>query len=369
MTRLITVAIHTYERALALKALLEGEGIPVVLSNVNIDHPQTSSGIRVRITESDLPLALRIIENKEVFMSSDEPHREAIHPVLVPVDFSDYSMEAVKAAAQIASCHKIEIKLLHSFIDPYVAGNMQFTDGLTLEIADTETRHRLEEKANESMADFCAKIKKLMKSDQMPVVKFTSKVVEGVPEDVIMEYAKVNPPYITVMGTRGSGRKEKEMVGSVTAEVLDQAGCSVLTVPENIDGEFVNSLERILFFANLDQEDILTMDTFHRIFPHLKAEISIIDMPQRKRFFVEKSFMRRAETLVSYFLKNFPGCTYKIIDLDDIVPKPTLSSLHNNFDMVVMPNRRRSAFSRLVNQTLPHKMTLTADVPMLVIPV
>ena len=57
MTRYITVAIHTFDRALALRSLLESEGIEVVLQNVNLTDPAVASGVRVRILESDLPLA------------------------------------------------------------------------------------------------------------------------------------------------------------------------------------------------------------------------------------------------------------------------------------------------------------------------
>ena len=65
--RLITLAIHTYGQAQALKALLEREGVNVVLQNVNLEQPVVSAGIRVRINENDLPLALRIIENTDIF--------------------------------------------------------------------------------------------------------------------------------------------------------------------------------------------------------------------------------------------------------------------------------------------------------------
>ena len=44
--RLITVAIHTYDHAVALKALLEGEGVKAVLQNVNLSAPVVSSGVR-----------------------------------------------------------------------------------------------------------------------------------------------------------------------------------------------------------------------------------------------------------------------------------------------------------------------------------
>ena len=54
-----------------LKHLLESEGVPVVLHNVNLSQPVVSSGVRVRIHESDLPLALRIIENTDIFAPAD----------------------------------------------------------------------------------------------------------------------------------------------------------------------------------------------------------------------------------------------------------------------------------------------------------
>lgn len=68
--RLITLAIHTYERALPVKSLLEREGIYVELNNVNLAAPVVSPGVRLRIKESDLPLALRIVENMDIFTAS-----------------------------------------------------------------------------------------------------------------------------------------------------------------------------------------------------------------------------------------------------------------------------------------------------------
>ena len=65
--RFITLAIHTYEKAIALKALLEREGVNSILNNVNLTAPAVSSGVRVRIKEKDLPLALRKVENLDIF--------------------------------------------------------------------------------------------------------------------------------------------------------------------------------------------------------------------------------------------------------------------------------------------------------------
>ena len=61
--KLVTLAIHTYQKAQVIKTLLESNGIDVYLHNVNLIQPVVSSGVRVRIKESDLPAALKVIEN------------------------------------------------------------------------------------------------------------------------------------------------------------------------------------------------------------------------------------------------------------------------------------------------------------------
>ena len=94
--KLVTLAIHTFEKAQILKTILETEGIEVYIHNVNQIQPVVSAGVRVRIKESDLPHALRIIEDNKWF---EEPKEEeakvnAVKKVLIPIDFSDYSAKA-----------------------------------------------------------------------------------------------------------------------------------------------------------------------------------------------------------------------------------------------------------------------------------
>ena len=67
--KLITLAILTFEKAQMLKMMLEAEGIEVYIHNVNQIQPVVSAGVRVRIKESDLPHALRLIEDNKWFES------------------------------------------------------------------------------------------------------------------------------------------------------------------------------------------------------------------------------------------------------------------------------------------------------------
>lgn len=95
--KLVTLAILTYAKAQILKNVLENEGIEAYIHNVNLIQPVISSGVRLRIKESDLPHALQIIESSAWLSediikgkeSSSERNKEK-RKVLIPIDFSNY---------------------------------------------------------------------------------------------------------------------------------------------------------------------------------------------------------------------------------------------------------------------------------------
>ncbi len=371
--RFITVAIHTYDKALALRSLLEREGVEVQFRNVNIEQPVVSSGIRVRIREKDLPLALRIIENREIFSDPIVPVRQGNPslPVLVPVDFSENSMLAATTAFEIAYNHGSRIQLLHTYIDPYIAGSMQLSDSLTYELADAGARAKIANASEAQMRHFAARLRDKIKSGELPPVKFDTHVMEGVPEDAINEYTKTNNPFIIVMGTRNAKRKELDLIGSVTAEVLDKCRFAVLALPEppaHNKADF--KVENVLFFSNIEQEDILAIDALYRIFPKAKARVSIVSLPGKKSRFIRNTAQATA-AIREYCTQNFKNYTFVTDYIDIEHPADEFKRLNDkeNFDLIVVPNKKKNVFSRLFSPSLPHKMLYASDIPTLVIPV
>lgn len=371
-SRLITVAIHTYDRALKLKADLEAEGIAVMLQNVNLEQPVVSSGVRVRIHEDDLPLALRIIENPHVFASSDKSSQESSHSILVPVDFTEYSFRALTTAIAAAAHLKADVCMLHSFIDPEEPGAMQLAPTLTYDFTDVALRAQLEEDARKEFDKFIRRATDMMKRGQLPPVKLSSKVVEGVPEDAIMEYASVNPPLLIVMGTRGAGKKERELVGSVTAEVLDACRYSTLAIPENAKPIRLADIRNVVFFTNLEQEDFLALDSMRRLHIPAGAHVTMIHVPGKKRILSLRAQDTDVKSVLEYTRKNLPEYEFSINPiemsrmLDDV--KELFDSLH--VDLIVIPNKKKkNIFARLFNPSLAHKILFRTDTPVLAIPV
>ena len=122
----------------------------------------------------------------------------------------------------------------------------KFDDDLSLR----ELNDNIERDAQVQMAKFSEKLIEQIKFGIIPPIRFNTTVKEGVPEDIISEFAKQTRPYMIVMGTRGSGKKEKELIGSVTGEVLDSCRFPVFAVPESANIFDIKKLNQFIYYDN-----------------------------------------------------------------------------------------------------------------------
>lgn len=367
--RLITIAIHTYDRAVELQHTLQHRGIPVVLQNVNLTNPVVSSGVRVRIREADLPAALRIIENEDVFMRKATDCDKSAPVIIVPVDFTDYSLKIIEFAFKYASSVKADIMLLHSYINPALSKRVQLTDNLSFELTESqEVDKRLYADAKESLDHIAKKIYEDIQDAKLPPVKFSTRVQEGVPEDVIIELSKNENPLCVIMSTRGASRKEEELIGSVTAEVLDSSRVPVMSIPETVDIKSPDSIRNIAYFANFDQDDIIGIDILHRLFSNKSLNIIFIKRPSRRDREVSGS---QIDNLLAYCRGHYNGFTFRCGDLMSISTEADYRNFmtSDKIDFIALPSKKRNIFSRFFNPSVAHRLLLKADAPVIVLPV
>lgn len=368
-SRLITVAIHTYERALVVKSMLESAGIDVILQNVNLVQPVVSSGVRLRIREEDLPLALRVLESTDACEHHDSLKYNIEHPViLVPVDNSPYSMRTCDIAFRMAAAHHTGIHILHTYITPPITADFPMAEKLTFNSEATEEKDReaLRCTAETFMHDFECNLRKRMSDGKIPAIKFSSSIEEGVPEDVINSYAREKKPLLIMMGTRGAGRKERDMIGSVTAEVLDTCRCPVMTIPECAPISQDCELKNVVYFGNLDQKDLLAIDSLHRLIGLRKISLHLIVVPGRKEISPNEYAIDNA---IAYLRKQYPeySITARVLSLENALESIDTDSTHT--DLIVAPNKKRNVFARFFNPSVPHRLLFHTDTPMMVVPV
>jgi len=367
--KLVTLAILTYAKAQILKSVLEKEGIKSYIQNVDLIKPVVSSGVRLRIKESDLPHALKITESNlwlsEDIIGEKPQEKETGNKVLIPVDFSDYSMRACEFGFGFAKTFNTEVILLHVYFTPRYMPSIPYNDVFSYQGPDEESIKNIIKKVNEDLNNLSEKIKGKIASGEFPDVKFTCILKEGVPEEEILKYAKNNSPGIIVMGTRGKNKKDADIIGSVTAEVIDRSRAIVFVVPENTPFKIFNEVKKLAFITNFDQRDLIAFDALMKKMSAFKFSVTLIHLATLKDAWNEIKLAGIKE----YFQKQYSDIQihYEVVMDDNLGQNLDSFIQKNSVDVITITSYKRNMFARLFNPSIAMKMIFHTDTPLLVI--
>lgn len=364
--KLITLSIHTYQKAQILKTILESEDIDVYLHNVNLIQPVVSAGVRVRIKESDLPQALKIIEERALFLEDQKAYvnQPISKKILIPIDFSDYSKHACNLGFAIAKEIEAEIVILHTFFIPFSSSTLGET--FTYQTFNPEENLLLENEAEKELNQFIKFIKDKIKKGEYPKVKFTTVLRNGLPEEEIINYSKEENPFLIMMGTRGKSQKDIDLIGSVTAEVLDRVKIPLFAIPEKTNFADFSEVKRIAFGTSFDQKDLLTFDSLFKIFQAYNIQYYLFHITEKQ----DNTWNEiQLAGIKEYFKKQYPKVSiqYNIIDRNDFSVSMENFVRKNKIDIVSLSTHKRNIFARLFNPSIARKMLFHTDTPILVL--
>ncbi|MDD2797022.1 MAG: universal stress protein [Bacteroidales bacterium] len=368
--KLITLAIHTYEKALILKSLLENEGIETYIQNVNLIQPMVSSGVRIRIKEGDLPKALQIVDKAKLSIEEEEwpstdPENFKLNRIMVPIDFSSYSLRATDMAINMAALYHAEVVFFHAYYVPITSGVLPIEVTFTGELFSGESLHIIQQKMNKEMAHFVATLKKRMQDNELPRVKFKTIIQEGIPEEEIIRYSKTYKPAMIVMGTRGKSPKNIDYLGSVTAEVIDRSKIPVLAIPEASRIKRMEDIKNMAFIAQFNQKDLISFDKMMRMNSDVNFEVHFLHISNKMDRWDEVSLTGMQE----YLQKMYPNlkATYGIIDGTDVFGSMEDYIRKYDIDAIAMTAHKRNIFATLFYPSIANQMLFHTDTPILVL--
>jgi len=141
--------------------------------------------------------------------------------ILVPVDGSAHSMEALKVAADFVKTKGAEVLVI--CVVPYVGGmdDHEISPG-------RRERHmeRIEQQADETVKKACAwlEAEQVMTSCSKTIITSVST------PDAIIDFAEGEKVDLIVMGSRGLSASSRFKMGSVATQVVKYSPCSVYLV-------------------------------------------------------------------------------------------------------------------------------------------
>lgn len=363
--KLVTLAIHTFEKAQILKTLLETEGIDVYIHNVNQIQPVVSAGVRVRIKESDLPHALRIIEDSK-WLDETQPETVAdkTKKVLIPIDFSDYSIKACELGINYAYQAEAEVMIMHAYFSPYFPSAIPMGDTLTYQINEEESVVNVLKRVQIDIENICTLINRKMASGELPKVKYDYVLREGLPEEEIIAYSKEYHPTLIVMGTRGKSQKDMDLIGSVTGEVIEVNKIPVLAIPENVPFKDLSEAKNIAFATSFNQRDLVAFDEFMQLIKGYDAQIHLFNISTSKDEWNEI----RLTGVTEYFKKQYPDAniTHTVLADGDLLLAIEKFVRDKQIDVIALSTYRRNILARMFNPSIARKMLFHTDTPLLV---
>jgi nucleotide-binding universal stress UspA family protein len=147
-----------------------------------------------------------------------------ISSILVPIDFSDSSRDALEQAVFFAERFDARLEVLHvwevpAYVRPDLVVWMEGSDEHRKPMAEVA-----EARAEQEMDAFLRKLPLEARR------RITERLVGGNPVEVILRLTRDEPFDLVVMGTHGRTGLSHLLLGSVAERVVRGAGCPVLTV-------------------------------------------------------------------------------------------------------------------------------------------
>lgn len=367
--KLVTLAIHTNEKAQILKSVLESENISVLMEDVGDQNSSSFAGVRLRIKESDLPKALNVVESRNLFSYSEpETYRtdDGRKRILVPVDFSDYSLKACRIAFNLAKEIKAKVKIIHVYFNPYYPTALPMAEAFAYQGKEEADFQNILERVNKDIQKLCNTIDEKIASGEFPPINYSYVLKEGLPEEEIVAYAKDYKPALIVMGTRGKDQKSADLIGSVTAEVIEMTGIPLLAIPERTSFTDFHQVKNISFLTNFSQRDLVSFAAMMEFFNHEQVKIHLTHIEDKK---TDKWTLIKLEGIQSYFEKQYNNIKidYKLISSTD-----SLASLEQfveaaNIDIIALTTAKRNIFTRMFRPSVSRKMLFQSDIPLFVL--
>ncbi|MFV0392750.1 MAG: universal stress protein [Paludibacteraceae bacterium] len=349
-----------------IKTVLEQNDIETVIHNLNLENPETAVGVRVRIKEKDLPAALSIVEEVEKEWEKQAQKENPLRgkTILIPVGLSDQINAVCKYGFHYAKKLEAHVVFLHAYLTPaYTITSASNTEINTYSLTDTETLRRIVRTNNADVENLTNLIKKWIDSGEIPNVNFRFEMREGVAEDEILAYCKKEMPALIIMGTHSKHPKGDNMLGSVTAEVLEASPAPVMAISSEIEMQ-PDDIRRVAFLTNFDQKDLIAIDSAISFLKNDNFEMTFIHAAEQKDSWDEVML----SGIKTYFANHYPDVKtdYAFLRKDGNLDRIQSFLETSKIDLVALNTKKRSLIARFFNQGIATKLLFNIDTPLLV---
>lgn len=267
--------------------------------------------------------------------------------IIVPIDFSDCSLLALRYGIKFAKKFNAHLLIKNTYHIPVPAAEMTLT-------INPDLVEDYKQEANEKFKDVMEEIPELEE------VSFKFKVEMAFAIDAILNSVEEDDIDLIIMGTKGASGIAEIVIGSNTSGVIRRASCPVIAIPENIK-EF--RLKKIVFASDYHRlENPKVLEPLALIAETFDAEVHILNVNPKP------SEMSREEAEEALNLEHvFKNVHHSFqFSSEENVEKGISNYIEDNeIDLLTMVPRRHNLLEQLFKGSLTRKFAHHTRVPLL----
>ena len=259
---------------------------------------------------------------RQILKNNNKPRK-----VLVPVDFSTSSLNAVDYAIALAKVCSSQVELVHAYHPTPVQVN-----GTVWIDPEAEKNYRDQFKSTlESIRE------------KHPDLVITDQFIYGFPVDELIELSKKDDTKFIVMGSTGENNSIRDLFGTVSQEVSQKAHCPVFVVPGN--AKF--GLKKVLYATDNPVLDAAGLRVVNRLAGLTKASIHIVHINANGDGSLEEKWLKEIPTVFPE-LKDF---SVGESQNPSVVEGLLTEAKSTNADLIAVATTHRSFWSSIFHKS------------------
>ena len=259
--------------------------------------------------------------------------------ILIPIDFSENSLNALRYAAAFAKSSGAHLTILH-VADP--------------ESLENDLKGNL---APEHLMGL------LNQADYLNGLTITSILENGNIPQVVFDEARKNDSDLIVMGTQGAGNVARNIVGTNTTHVIAKANCPVLAVPAQAT---FNTIRKVVMAVDMDHRADKIIEEIVNLIKNLNAAILLAYVGKDHDTRFERDLLELVSGIKSR--TGYERIISKVIHSSDFLPGITNYINDIEADILVMVTHHRGIFESIFDPSQTKLFAYHTTTPLLAIP-
>lgn len=272
--------------------------------------------------------------------------------ILIPTDFSENAMNAVKYALELFKYEKSNVYFLHTYQDEVYKSIELLSTEVFEDIIEEKAKH-----SREQLEQLLENVKQISPNPRhnYKVISAYNTLIDEI--DEITEEKNID---VIVMGTKGKTNNTKYAFGSNTLQVLKYVNCPVLSIPSGYKyvqpKQVVFPTNYMVPYKRRELKLLCEMASPFRAsidLLHVSLTTKLSRRQEDNRLFLEEELCKNNLNFITKANKNIANAIFTYID-------------ESKANMLVMVNTRHTFLEDFLFQSTVDKLSLNVEIPFLV---